>query len=69
MPLGARRNKRARLITQKPRPIEANANSAPANRGVFLWHWVNIGQDFIAAQIKRAKRHRIIPRYINRFAV
>ncbi len=55
---------RAHLIAQQRRPIERDADRAPAERRIFLPLPARIGQHLVAAQIERAKHHRLVARCI-----
>ena len=53
---------RAHLRAQKPGPVEAEPDGAPAERRVFLFDIAHIGQHLVAADVERAEGHRAFAR-------
>ena len=51
---------RADLAAQQPRPVEAEPDRTPAERGIFLGDRVHVGQGLVAADVEGAKRHRLV---------
>ena len=47
----------ADLAAQQARPVEAEPDRAPAQRGIFLDHGLHIGQRLVAADVQRTERH------------
>jgi hypothetical protein len=55
---GGGAQQRADLAAHQAGPVEAEADRAPAHRGVLFLEGVHIGQHLVAADIQRAERHR-----------
>src|SRR5262245_56279968 len=55
---GPRPQQSPQLRTQQSRAVEPDANSPPAERRVFLFDLLKIGQNFVRSNIKCAERNR-----------
>ena len=51
---------RAHLAAQQARPVEAEADRAPAERRVLLLDVAHVGQHLVAADVERAEGHRLV---------
>ena len=51
---------RAHLAAQQARPVEPEADRAPAERRVLLLDVAHVGQHLVAADIERAEGHRLV---------
>ena len=57
MPPGAGAQHGAQLRAEHAGPVEADADSPPAQRRIFLVDLLHIGQHLVAADVESAKRH------------